>query len=55
MHLGIRASNKREAVFDNDLWVDTVPLDVSDFAGQDNRLLKYVMKRSKEEYERYQI
>ena len=54
VHLGIRASNKREAVFDNDLWVDTLPLDVSDFAGQDNRLLKYVMRRSKEEYERYQ-
>lgn len=26
--LGIRVSNKREPVYDNDLWVDTAPLDM---------------------------
>lgn len=49
VNLGIRVGNKREPVYDNSLWVDTVPLDVTDFAGQENRILKYEVKRLQEQ------
>jgi len=45
VNLGIRVSNKRVPVYDNDRWVDTEPLDVTDFAGQENRILSYEVKR----------
>ena len=32
-------------MYDNDRWVDTEPLDVTDFAGQENRILSYEVKR----------
>lgn len=48
VNLGIRVSNKREPVYDNGLWVDTAPLDVTDFAGQENRVLSYEVKRLQE-------
>lgn len=37
-------------MYDNDLWVDTAPLDVTDFAGQENRIriLSYKVKRLQE-------
>lgn len=42
MNLGIKIGNKRDPIFDeNSFWVDTVPLVVTDFAGQDQRILKY--------------
>lgn len=45
VNLGIKISNKRNPIFDeNDLWVDTVPLDVTDFAGQEKRILEYQKK-----------
>jgi len=49
VNLGIRAGSKRVPVFDNNIWVDTEPLDVTDFAGQESRIRKYDMKRLQEQ------
>ncbi|CAA2953965.1 DNA polymerase-like [Olea europaea subsp. europaea] len=38
VNLGIRIGNKRKLMYDNNLWVDTVPLDVTNFPGQENRI-----------------
>lgn len=38
-------------MYDNDLWVDTVPLDVIDFAGQDNRIRRYQVLCLQEQYD----
>lgn len=51
VNLGIRVGNKRNPVYDNDLWVDTVPLDVTDFAGQDNRIRTVEVKRLQKQYD----
>ncbi|KAF3433473.1 hypothetical protein FNV43_RR24575 [Rhamnella rubrinervis] len=48
VNLGIRISNKREPVFDNDLWMDTVPLDVTYFACQERRIRTYEVRRLQE-------
>jgi hypothetical protein len=48
VNLGIRIGNKREPVYDNNLWVDTVPLDVTNFAGQENRIRAYEVMRLQE-------
>ncbi|KAF3451256.1 hypothetical protein FNV43_RR07351 [Rhamnella rubrinervis] len=48
VNLGIRIGNKREPVFDNDLWVDTMPLDVTYFAGQENRIRTYEVRHLQE-------
>lgn len=48
VNLGIRIGNKRESVYDNDIWVDTAPLDVTYFAGQENRIRTYEVKRLQE-------
>ncbi|CAA3018524.1 DNA polymerase-like [Olea europaea subsp. europaea] len=45
VNLGIRIGNKREPVYDNNLWVDTVPLDVTNFIGQENRIRAYEVMR----------
>lgn len=45
VNLGIKIGNKRDPIYDeNSLWVDTVPLVVTDFAGQEQRILKYLNK-----------
>ena len=51
--LGIRVGNKRELVYDNDLWVDTAPLEVTDFAGQETRIRRYEVKCLRELNEKY--
>lgn len=48
VNLGIRIGNKREPVYDNNLWVDTVPLDVTNFGGQENRIRAYEVMRLQE-------
>ena len=45
VNLGIRIGNKREPVYDNDQWVDTVPLDVTNLAGQENRIVKLLQEQ----------
>jgi hypothetical protein len=45
VNLGIKAGNKRVPVYDNNVWVDTKPLDVTDLAGQESRIHQYEMKR----------
>ncbi|KAK2995386.1 hypothetical protein RJ640_029018 [Escallonia rubra] len=47
--LGIRAGTKRLPVYDNDRWVGTEPLEVTDYAGQENRIHKYEVKLLKDE------
>lgn len=45
VNLGIQINNKRSPIYDeNEYWVDTMPLVVTDFAGQEIRLLSYQMK-----------
>ena len=45
VNLGIKIGNKRDPIFDeNENWVDTVPLVVTDFAGQEKRILEYQKK-----------
>nr|GLL21555.1 uncharacterized protein LOC109726069 [Ipomoea trifida] len=42
VNLGIKVNTKREPVFDNNqTWVDTTPLNVTDYAGQEKRILEY--------------
>ncbi|KAK3027204.1 hypothetical protein RJ639_040375 [Escallonia herrerae] len=52
--LGIKAGTKRIPVYDNDHWVGTEPLEVTDYAGQENRIHKYEVKLLKEENIRLQ-
>lgn len=43
--LGTKVDTKRNPVFDNNqIWVDTAPFHVTDYAGQDKRVLKYEVK-----------
>lgn len=45
VNLGIKVNTKREPVFDNNqTWVDTTPLNVTDYAGQEERILEYNLK-----------
>lgn len=45
VNLGIKVNTKREPVFDNNqTWVDTTPLNVTDYAGQEKRILEYNLK-----------
>lgn len=49
VNLGIKIDNKRQFLFDeNEYWVDTAPLVVKDFAGQENRIRAYEVKRLQE-------
>lgn len=45
VNLEIKASNKRELVYHNNIWVDTAPLVVTDLAGQEKRILQYEERR----------
>lgn len=49
VNLGIKASNKRELVYHNNIWVDTAPLVVTDLAGQEKRILQYEERRFQKE------
>lgn len=52
--LGISASNKRIPVYDkNNLWVDTEPFDVTDFAGQERKVEEYKLNCLQKENEEY--
>lgn len=41
VNLGLKLSNKREPIYENGVWVDTVPKDVTNIAKHDKRLLEY--------------
>lgn len=54
MNLGIKVNNKREPVFDNNqIWVDTVPLNVTDYSGNAKKILEYKVKCLQELNEKY--
>lgn len=49
MNLFIQIGNKRDPIYDSipnndDIWVDTVPLDVTDLAGHEKKRLSYQNK-----------
>lgn len=52
VHLGSPKDSKREAVYDNkNAWVDTKPFNVTDYAGQERRVLKWKLHSLQKEYE----
>lgn len=53
VHLGSPTDSKREAVYENNAWVDTKPFNVTDYGGQEIRVLLWKLHSLQKEYDLY--